>query len=110
MERSAGFSIATKSRAKKTAHASEQDRPDIVKRREDWFEDNSTFDPQRLVFIDETWATTNMARRTAGAARPTAAHERAAWSLENDDFRRRAPTDGNDSAHGSRRTDQRPCP
>jgi hypothetical protein len=42
MERSAGFSIATKSRAKKTAHASEQDRPDIVKRREDWFEDNST--------------------------------------------------------------------
>ncbi len=30
---------------KKTAHASEQNRPDILKRREDWFERQLDFDP-----------------------------------------------------------------
>ena len=39
---------------KKSAHASEQDRPDIVKRREDWIDGQLDLDPQRLVFIDET--------------------------------------------------------
>jgi hypothetical protein len=48
---------------KKSAHASEQDRPDILKRREDWFAGQLELDPQRLVFIDETWTSTNMARR-----------------------------------------------
>ncbi|WP_128930253.1 IS630 family transposase [Bradyrhizobium zhanjiangense] len=48
---------------KKTAHASEQDRPDVVKRRQDWLEGQPALDPKRLVFIDETWASTNMARR-----------------------------------------------
>jgi transposase len=48
---------------KKTAHAAEQDRPDIVKRRREWFEGQLDLDPERLVFIDETWASTNMARR-----------------------------------------------
>jgi transposase len=48
---------------KKTAHASEQDRPDIVERRWAWFEGQLDLDPERLVFIDETWASTNMARR-----------------------------------------------
>jgi hypothetical protein len=33
-----------------------------LKRREDWFESQLDFDPQRLVFIDETWASTNIAR------------------------------------------------
>jgi hypothetical protein len=47
---------------KKTAHASEQERPDILKRREEWFDGQLDFDPARLVFIDETWAATNMAR------------------------------------------------
>ena len=54
---------------KKTAHASEQDRPDILKRREDWFEGQLDLDPERLVFIDETWASTNMARRRGRAPR-----------------------------------------
>ena len=40
---------------KKTAHASEQDRPDILKRRGAWFEEQLDLDPERLVFIDETW-------------------------------------------------------
>ncbi len=48
---------------KKTGHASEQDRPDVLKRREEWFEGQLDLDPDRLVFIDETWASTNMARR-----------------------------------------------
>lgn len=54
---------------KKTAHASEQDRPDILKRREEWFGGQLDLDPERLVFIDETWASTNMARRYGRAPR-----------------------------------------
>src|SRR5689334_7999553 len=54
---------------KKTAHAAEQDRPDIRKRREAWFEGQLDLDPARLVFIDETWASTNMARRYGRAPR-----------------------------------------
>ena len=48
---------------KKTAHATEQDRPDVLKRREAWFEGQLDLDPEKLVFIDEIWASTNMARR-----------------------------------------------
>jgi transposase len=50
-------------------HASEQDRPDILKRREDWFEGELDLDPERLVFIDETWTATNMARTHGRRAR-----------------------------------------
>jgi transposase len=52
---------------KKTAHAAEQDRADVLKRREDWFNTQLDLDPVRLVFIDETWASTNMARRRGRA-------------------------------------------
>ena len=48
---------------KKTVHASEQDRPDVHKQREEWFEGQLDLDPAKLVFIDETWASTNMAPR-----------------------------------------------
>jgi transposase len=48
---------------KKTAHASEQERPDVVKRWQDWANNQFALDPSRLVFIDETWASTNMAGR-----------------------------------------------
>ena len=48
---------------KKSAHAAEQERPDILKRRREWFECQLDLDPEKLVFIDETWASTNMARR-----------------------------------------------
>jgi hypothetical protein len=34
------------------AHAAEQDRPDILKRRWDWFEGQPDLEPDRLVFID----------------------------------------------------------
>ena len=48
---------------KKTAHAAEQDRPDVQKQRWDWFEGQIDLDPDRLIFVDESWASTNMARR-----------------------------------------------
>jgi len=48
---------------KKSAHAAEQDRPDILTRRQDRFDTQPELDPERLVFLDETWASTNMARR-----------------------------------------------
>src|SRR5215217_3633217 len=51
------------------ARLAEQDRPDIRKRREAWFEGQLDLDPERLVFIDETWASTNMARRYGRAPR-----------------------------------------
>ena len=43
-------------------HASEQDRPWIARRREQWRKYQNRLDPKRLVFIDETWAKTNMTR------------------------------------------------
>ncbi|WP_145145066.1 IS630 family transposase [Roseomonas gilardii] len=55
-------------RKKRPAYAAEQDRPEILKRRWDWFESQPDLDPDRLVFIDETWASTKMAR-THGRSR-----------------------------------------
>jgi transposase len=40
--------------------ASEQDRPDVARRRVRWKKYQASVDPARLVFIDETWAKTNM--------------------------------------------------
>jgi transposase len=70
-ERCSASSRATGSRAKKTAHASEQDRPDVLTRRQAWFDAQPDLDPERLVFIDETWAKTNMARTHGRARRGT---------------------------------------
>lgn len=47
---------------KKTAHALEQERPDLLKRRQDWFDAQLDLDPARLVFIDETGLSTKMSR------------------------------------------------
>ena len=47
---------------KKTGHAIEQDRPDVLSQRHDWFDGQLDLDPERLVFIDETWTATNMRR------------------------------------------------
>jgi len=54
---------------KKTAQASEQQRPDVLRRRRAWFEAQPDRDPQTLVFIDETGASTKMARRCGRAPR-----------------------------------------
>jgi len=47
--------------------ASERDRPDVARRRAQWTKRQSGIDPKRLVFIDETWTKTNMARRCGRA-------------------------------------------
>lgn len=57
------------SASKKTALASEQERPDIARKRERWKARQGSIDPKRLVFIDETWAKTNMAPLRGWAAR-----------------------------------------
>lgn len=46
---------------KKTVFVSEQDRPDIARKRTRWKAYQGNVDPKRLVFIDETWTKTNMA-------------------------------------------------
>ena len=48
---------------KKSAHAAEQQRPDVLKRRLAWFAGEPDLDPRKLVFIDETGASTNLARK-----------------------------------------------
>lgn len=47
---------------KKTVLPSEQDRRDVARRRASWKRYQARIDPRRLVFIDETWAKTNMIR------------------------------------------------
>jgi transposase len=56
-------------REKKSAHALEQDRPDILKRRLAWFDGQLDLDPAKLVFIDETGLSTKMARLRGRAPR-----------------------------------------
>ena len=48
---------------KKSGRAEEQDRPDVAERRADWRAGQGALSPARLVFVDETGAATNMARR-----------------------------------------------
>jgi transposase len=51
--------------------ASEQDRPDVAEARARWTVRQTGFDPDRLVFIDETWAKTNMTRPRGRAPKGT---------------------------------------
>jgi transposase len=57
------------SASKKTVLASEQERPDIAHKRARWKARQGSIDLKRLVFIDETWAKTNMAPLRGWAAR-----------------------------------------
>jgi transposase len=41
--------------------AGERDRPDVARRRAQWTRYQDRIEPERLVFIDETWTRTNMA-------------------------------------------------
>ena len=66
---------------KKTAHASEQQRPDVLRRRRAWVEAQPGLDPEKLVFVDgeadrgrrprkpPNGASTKMARRSGRALR-----------------------------------------
>jgi transposase len=53
---------AIKSASKKSLHASEQARPDVAEARTNWKSAQASLDPQKLVFIDETGASTKMVR------------------------------------------------
>ena len=64
-------------RSKKSLFASEQDRPVIARRRMQWRKYQSRLDPKRLVFIDETWAKTNMTRTHGRALRGERLHAKA---------------------------------
>jgi transposase len=57
------------SASKKTLFATEQDRPDVARKRRRWKTHQDRLDPARLVFIDETWAKTNMTRLRGWAPR-----------------------------------------
>jgi hypothetical protein len=54
---------------KKTLIAQEQDRPDVVEKRTQWRASQVLIDPAKVVFIDETWAKTNMTRRYGRSCR-----------------------------------------
>jgi transposase len=56
---------------KKIVHASEQQRADVAEARQRWRQDQPAFDPARLVFLDETGTSTNMARTRGRSPRGT---------------------------------------
>ena len=56
-------------RKKKSLHAAEQQRPDVAAARAAWRHQQPTLRPGRLVFLDETWAKTNMTRLYGRAPR-----------------------------------------
>src|ERR1041385_1364444 len=57
-----GSSCTTSNSAsKKSVVAGERDRPEVARRRAQWIKRQKNIDPERLVFIDETWTRTDMA-------------------------------------------------
>src|SRR5271163_4293597 len=67
--RSGIFWIAPASAIKKSLRAAEQDRPDVARRRALWQRFQGKVEARRIVFIDETWAKTNMTRLHGRCAR-----------------------------------------
>ena len=60
-------------------HANEQERPDIAAARVAWKAGQPMLDPKRLVFIDETGTSTNMARLRGRAKRGCRVVGRGPW-------------------------------
>jgi transposase len=54
---------------KKSMRAAEQERADVARARRRWMREQGLFDPARLVFVDETATSTNMARQRGRCAR-----------------------------------------
>src|SRR6476660_6291815 len=57
------------SASKKSVVAGERDRPDVARRRVQWTKYQDRVEPERLVFIDETWTRTDMAPLRGWASR-----------------------------------------
>ncbi len=53
----------------KTLRAAEHDRPDLPREHRQWRRCHGVFDPERLVFLDESAVTTNMTRLVGRAPR-----------------------------------------
>jgi transposase len=60
-------------------HAAEQERPDVAAARIAWKADQSSLDPTKLVFIDETGTSTNMVRLRGRARRGRRVVGRVPW-------------------------------
>jgi transposase len=43
-------------------HAAEQERPDVATARNEWRQNKAKLNAGKLIFLDETWTTTNMVR------------------------------------------------
>jgi transposase len=56
------LSRAASNSKKKTRPPTEQQREDVVEARRQWAAAQLNLDPDRVVFVDETWAKTNMTR------------------------------------------------
>ncbi len=85
--RSSGSFAIWISPLKKSLHAAEQDRPDVAAARKAWRKMQMGLDPRKLVFIDETSASTNMTRRYGRGTRGrTARLQDTVWPLENLDL------------------------
>ena len=93
---------------KKSVLPAEQLRSKIARRREQWKKYQGRIDPKRLVFIDETWAKTNMAPLRGWATKGQRLQRQSAlWSLENNDIPRCLALRPDRCTLRSRSTDQR---
>ena len=100
--------MARGSASKKTALASEQERPDIARKRAGWKARQGSIDLKRLVFIDETWAKINMAPLRGWAARGQRLIGRAPFGhWKHHDLHRRPAPRRDCGPLGDRRADQR---
>src|SRR5476651_1280018 len=74
------------SASKKTLFATEQDRPDVARRRLPWKAYQGRFDPARLVFIDRLGQDKHDTVARLGAVRAKALGQGAAGALANADL------------------------
>jgi transposase len=59
--------------------AAEQERPDVAEARRQWKDEQASLDPAKLVFVDETGASTQMARLYGRAKRGRRVVSRIPW-------------------------------
>jgi len=74
-----------------SAHAEEQLRSDVLMRRRDWFAAQLDLDPRKLVFIDETGTSTNLARKGGRCRRGRRLRVGIPRGHHKDDHARRRP-------------------
>ncbi|GLR45250.1 hypothetical protein GCM10007880_57670 [Mesorhizobium amorphae] len=93
---------------RRSAHALERDRPDILKRRRAWFDGQLDLDPAKLVLVDKTGLSTKMARlrgRALRGERCRAGVPHGQWKT----FNRRVTADGDDRSVRLRQRRERQC-